>query len=157
VTAPGSQRYSEVSGEGGTRQILELVVLPQSRKLVRVTDAAIALRGGEMFLSDLEKNAANTRERLGRPGLSVWAADGLAPGALLALIGTKLPHPKIRMATVRVLREAGFEVEPTLREYHHTIWLPAGYTPDTLLAVADRFEPPIAREDLTGMGRITTG
>src|SRR4051812_44329266 len=87
-------------------------------------DDALVLRGGKLNLEDLMNNILKTGIELGRPGLSVHAADVGRPEALLGLVGTRVPNLWVAFTTVERLRRHGFHFEQTAEPPHHTVWLP---------------------------------
>lgn len=66
--------------------------------------------------------------QLGRPGISVYAANSPTVAELLARLGPRLPQPQICVTQVGELRCAGFEIEQTAEPPHHTLWLPTNRT-----------------------------
>jgi hypothetical protein len=62
--------------------------------------------------------------QLGRPGISVYAADLPTVAEFLVRLGPRLPQPQICVTPVGGLRCAGFEIEQTGEPPHHTLWMP---------------------------------
>ncbi len=64
--------------------------------------------------------------QLGRPGISIYAADLPTVAEFLVRLGPRLPQPQICVTQAGGLRCAGFEIEQTGEPPHHTLWLPTG-------------------------------
>lgn len=131
-------------GRGG-RPTLGVKVLEEGHSLPAISDDAIVARGGEMKLKELRKSVGEARRKLGRPGLSVFGADGMSVPTLLVAVGDRLPHPVVRLSTAGALRRNGFDVEATLAEYHQSIWTSSYCTDEELERLTSLFGPPISR------------
>ncbi|CUU57628.1 hypothetical protein Ga0074812_113126 [Parafrankia irregularis] len=101
-----------------------------------------------MLDGDLWKSAHKAHRKLGRPGISVFGAEGLSAKLLLEVLGDRLPHDRVRLSTAGRIRASGFEVEATLADLHQTIWFGDSYTLATFDALREAFGPPIHRRDL---------
>lgn len=114
------------------------------REIVLPADALV-VRGGTMQMSDLLKSVEVATLKFKRPGISVYAADVVSRRDLL--LQATVPHPQVRFSTMGMIREAGFEVEQTLKPPHHTIWLPENEDSQFWLARLERlFGPPVVRQ-----------
>jgi hypothetical protein len=109
-----------------------------------------------MAVEQLRRNAEDTRRKMGRPGISVFAADVGTHAEVIQAAGVRLPHQLLRLSWAGRLQPT-FPLEPTLTAPHHTIWLPVAYDDDTLLDVADRFDPPLPREQVEGVEESASG
>jgi len=82
---------------------------------------ALVVRGGQMLLSDLSKNAIDTAQKYGLLGISVFAAD--VPNLTDLLSRVPLPWRIIGVATRGDLSD--WELLPTFRAPHYTLRLGA--------------------------------
>jgi len=89
-----------------------------------LSDQGWVIRGGTMQTQSLLLAVDKAERQLGRPGISVYAADSPTVAELLVRLGPRLPHPQICVTRVGRLRCAGFEIEQTGELPHHTLWLP---------------------------------
>ncbi len=106
------------------------------------------VRGGLLRTSDLERTCENTREKMQRPGISVFAADVGNPSELVIACGTRLPQPQLSFTRLGHLIDAGFEVEQTLEPPHHTVWMSEDGIDAAIELFRSQFAPPIARVDV---------
>jgi hypothetical protein len=77
-----------------------------------------------MQLSDLRKNAQTTLRTMNRLGISAVYAEDMPVEELVAHLAVAQGIKWIRTSTAERVRVAGFSLEPTLRPWHCTIWLP---------------------------------
>ena len=102
----------------------------------------MVLRGGMMLARDLAVAAERCEAELGFPGISVFAAAGVAFRALLLAAPQLRTYRVVRCTTAGPLRRMGCELVPTGSAPHFTLRLPA--TDFAALArLRDLFGPPI--------------
>ena len=89
-----------------------------------LSDLGWVICGGTLQTQSLLLATDKAERQLGRPGISVYAADLFTVAEFLVRLGPRLPQPQICVTQVAGLRCAGFEIEQTGEPPHHTLWLP---------------------------------
>ncbi len=127
-----------------------------------LADDTVIVRGGLMRLDDLSTSAENARRRLGKPGLSVYGADGVSAAELVRSLNRgdspKMPYSMLRISTAGMIRRGGFEIFPTGDAPHQTIRLPPDYEQTGKLNdLARLFEVGVRRADLEDLDYSAPG
>jgi hypothetical protein len=107
-------------------------------------DDAIVIRGGVGSPETIAVNAQTTFDTDGFWAVSGYAAAGLNAAEIAQLVRKRLPHGQIRVSSVGVLRDGGFEVQETPDDYPHVdIFVPAEPDDAVCAQLADLFDDPI--------------
>jgi hypothetical protein len=110
---------------------------------------ALVLRGGTLRVESLHKSVEVSVEKLKRPGLSVFAAEGVSRAELLEM-SPQVRHPLLSFSTAERIYNAGFEMEQTFSLPHYTVWLPEDWEASSALrAFTAAFDPPLRRQQVT--------
>lgn len=102
---------------------------------------AWVVRGGQMYVSDLVKNANTTLRKSGYSGVSAWT-DAEADVFEIVSYGPII-HTAIRKTTVQRLEEAGFNVVLSGRPGHcDIVKMGLELTEERLKELINVFDPP---------------
>jgi hypothetical protein len=137
-------------------------VAPYLRKDEILPDEAVVVKGGEVrSRSQIDKDAERlfafleSRGEDGAYGTSVCSLPDLTARQIAeAVTTTLLPHPRMRVSGVAVLRGYGFEVVPSGRPGHATLIFAEAPTDEDWNHLQEAFsepeENPVARKARNG-------